>query len=282
MPRIGILCEVSHQFMSDEDCLACAWSFGKQPPREGGEPRHCQYTYPFIHAVCHPYDRSKAGISATMLGGHCIRKTYYERVMDYAIFPSQAHPSIHGTGWHELMDRHTEPEAINEVRLIKTWMYHGQQRSITGQMDYYRPDLGILCDYKVKNELFTVPPEEYVAQLNIYAWMLRTGCTRMDTGEVIQGDVQEMYLLPATHMKQYRPEVPLWTPEQAEFFTNIVYTQLEEAETTLPPRGFETPGTERFCKLYCPFIKQCLSDGGPVRQPPYDIELLVPTGTIEF
>jgi hypothetical protein len=145
-------------------------------------------------------------------------------------------------------------------------------------MDYYRPDLGILGDYKIKvpTRLFSSPPENYVAQLNIYAWMIRTGCTVMETGEVLQGPVQWMFLFPKSHMASKRVFVPLWTPQQTEAFVNTVYSHYEAAREhgTLPPRGHD-PAQDSFCTGWCQFKTLCMKAGGEMIRPPYDITELI-------
>lgn len=138
-----------------------------------------------------------------------------------------------------------------------------------------------MADYKVKKAVFTerTLPKPYVAQLNIYRWMLETGCVVLETGEVLQGSVTELYLGPKEHQKSDLLPVPIWTLEQTAAFVNIVYGRL--ASDDLPPRGMD-PVTSLFCRGWCPFVTRCAAAGGELMTPPYNITELLTSATFEF
>lgn len=268
MPRDGVICEVTNQPTSDNACLDCALRWGLQEDWQTGVMRHCRFNYPMIHALLAPDEERKgAGISATMLTG-CPRQSIWKMRRAYAIYPGQMWAALDGTWVHAALEAHNEPNILAEVRLVKK-MNNGVVLTVfTGKMDRYIPALRRLEDYKTKDggKLFTVAPPDYVAQLNIYAYMLTTGCAIQGTGEIVQFPVDELVLFPLSHKAPGNPvKCPVWPLDKTEAFITeriAVYLAAEQDPDFLPPRRYRDPHRETFCRDYCPFVDRCAQAGG--------------------
>lgn len=276
MSRCGVVCEVSDVIKTDEQCLQCALTWGDQPDKDqvddDGKPiwHHCRFNFPMMRALLAPQaEREHAGISATMLTG-CIRQGIWKQQKEYAIYPGQMWAALDGTFVHGALEAYNEPDILAEVRLVKC-MPSGI--TLTGKMDRYLPQFKRLEDYKTKDggKLFTVAPADYVAQLNIYRYMLETGCIVQETGEMVRYPVEALWLYPLSHKTVGKPVVcPIWSLEQTENYIEerlAVYRDAESAadgvgSSYLPPRRFREPQRETFCREYCPFVDRCAQVGG--------------------
>lgn len=257
MPRLGLLCEVSGDLVSDEACRACARVRGQQRAPDGTE-HHCQFNYPLIAALtAEDPDRARAGVSMTNLCGICMRKAVWERQRSYSQFPHQMLASLGGTAVHGHLEAFNEPEVIAEVRLAKT-LPSGRQ--LTGKLDRYHPLQMRIEDYKRKDKPFEVPSRGYVAQLNGYRYFIETGCVVMDTGEVLTGLVQELVLYCSTHKGWKEVQVPLWSHQQTIDYLETALDEFskaaEDPEYIAPP--FADPNRQPFCTGgWCPFFVSC-------------------------
>lgn len=266
--RVGFLCEVDGDFVTDQQCLDCALHMRQRVDRHGVS-RHCQWNYPYINSIVKAKEgRKNAGISTTNLVG-CLRKTTWEKTTYYAQFPHEFMASGKGTAWHNHMEAHNEnlSTLIAEVRIAKK-LPNGLV--ITGQMDRYRRDLALIEDYKTKEDhLFYEGPLGYVAQLNIYAWMIRTGCIILETGELLQGPVEELLLYPSTHKEGGAVPVEMWPDEVVEALlmetASIVIAGIEDP-TTPVIRSME-PVESPLCRGYCQFYTMCKKVGGKPSHP---------------
>lgn len=275
MPRIGLLCQVDGLPVTDQACLACARQLGRRTDPTTGEQRHCEYNYPYIAAITAPDpDRARAGISVTQLANECLRRAVWEKSIPFSLFPRQLQPAQRGTAQHDYLEQFIEPECVAEVRLHKTLP---SGRSITGKIDRYRPDLARLEDYKCKGEgkLFEVAPIGYTIQLNIYRYMIQTGCTIMDTGEVLQGAVETLVLYPSDHKLTKEVCCRLWPLEQTERYIEraLDYFASDLAQV---PRAFVPEQTLYLCYDWCPFFTACRQAGGDPYHPVEEVLAHVP------
>jgi hypothetical protein len=259
MGRVGIRCEVDDQPYTDKDCRACAAKWGTRRDANTGEMRHCRFNYPMVMALTKPnHSRKDAGISVTMLTAPCPRQAVWKTLYPYHAYLWWMWAAWDGTQIHAGLDPFREPGTMAERRLGK--VINGIR--ITGQFDRYIPSVGRIEDYKTKNhtDIFTKPPAEYEEQMNLYAWMIRTGCADVKTGERVQGEVREMFLYPLSHKEPGWPvPVPIWPDERVEAF---VLERLQPFlghrfdPDYLPPRSFD-PKRGGLCKR-CPFTTRCI------------------------
>lgn len=268
MPRVKILCEVDHQPYSDADCLACAKCHGLREDRYSGESRHCKFNYPMMAALLAPQEeRVGAGVSATMLTTLCMRQSVWKLTKDFAVYPSQMWAALDGTFVHAGLEQYNEENVIAEVRLFKRLP---SGAAISGKMDRYIRDRATIEDYKTKeyDKLGSVAlSHEYEAQLNIYGWMLRTGCTIKETGEIVQGPVEHLILYPLAHKEVGTPHhCRVWSDAfVVKYIEDRVqhYLAAEADQEYVAPRHFRDPRSSNFCTGWCPFVDRCVEAGGP-------------------
>ena len=84
---------------------------------------------------------------------------------------------VFGNAVHSLVERHGDDEhAIKELRLERAVRIDGKPYTVSGQIDYFDTERGLLLDWKttsVWSVLGGKAREEWEKQLNIYAWLLR-------------------------------------------------------------------------------------------------------------
>lgn len=168
MPRVGIHCPVDHAEITDEECLACRTG----APRAG---THCLYTFEMLRGMMDRSGREKAHVSATMLTGACLRRTWLEQQTGWHANPQTAFAAWRGTMGHLLTERHPEPGCVYEQRFET--VVDGQK--VTGQIDKLDVGNRTITDFKTKTESnlrrLKAPQPEHVLQLNIYRWLVQVG-----------------------------------------------------------------------------------------------------------
>src|SRR5260221_1447214 len=262
--RTHVICEVSHEVMEDQDCLNCAACMGLQPVSDG-TARHCRFNYPMMAALLAPQvEREHAGISSTMIATKCLRQATWQMTRPFAQYPGQLWAALDGTFMHKGLEVLNEDGVFAEGRLVKRLP---SGHVITGAPDRYIRERETIEDYKSKEgTLFTRAPWEYEVQLNIYGWMIRTGCAILKTGEVFQGPVSQLLLYPLSHKAPGIPvPVRLWSDQQVEEFIESRmrhYLAIQEDPEYLAPRAFRDPRREKFCTDWCPFAGRCITAGG--------------------
>lgn len=281
MPVTHFVCDVDQKQAPIATCLNCAARMLKRKDGQG-RMRHCDIPYPIIHAAATANDNRKdAGISVTMLVG-CLRKTWYDQVIDTAIPIRSTWAANHGNAVHEYMAKHAAdlPNATPETRFYKT-LANGV--ILSGQMDLIRWNIfdeetqtwyAMLEDYKTKEELFEDAPREYQIQLLIYQWMLMTGCY-MKLVDARPDDpmsfVQAKYpfthlrLHPINHKDVSTVEVPPLQLEQLPKLEAWLIAQTDALQLVLPsevPRIHSNPAKAPFCQKICPFMDICTAHGG--------------------
>lgn len=270
MPRIGFICEVEHDYVSDAYCLDCALHRYVRTDPATGKERHCQYPYPYIAAAAwKDPGRKRAGISSTTIGNECARRAAWEALKNYFQYPHELQASISGTARHAYLEKFNESGVLAEVRLAYRLP---SGRVITGQIDRYLAEHQRIEDYKFKSEehgVFDRAPLGYTAQQNIYKLMLEDGCVIHETGEVLPPQVvKTMVLYPSNHKDWKEVKVPKWPRERviwlAETMCDIIDASRRDPNY-LPPRLYENPAQTKFCRNYCPHWQECDKAGGEKR-----------------
>jgi hypothetical protein len=233
-----------------------------------GQDRHCQYNYPTLAALIYrDPERNHAGISATTLANECVRAACWERTHDYARFPRQMQAAQRGTAQHDYLERFNEPEVLAEKGLVKVLP---SGRTITGQIDRYRPDLARIEDYKCKADghIFAVPPKKYAVQLNLYRYMIVTGCVIQKTGECLKGAVEQLVLYPSDYYDTKEVPVTIWDVARVEWYAEHMLDELERGQDPdyLPPRSWD-PEKQYFSQNWCPHFTARRRSGGVIYHP---------------
>ncbi len=271
MPRTHLICEVTHEAIQDQDCLACARGWELKTDLLGVR-RHCDLNYPMIQALtARSSGRERAGISITMLTHECLRQSWWQHTRPYGCRPKQLIASLHGTAVHAMFEGHQEEGALAESRL--RWVLPSG-RIITGQYDRhktYNEDLHRIEDYKTKNKLFQKPPLSYVAQLNGYRYMFVHGATDIETGEQVQRPVNELMLFCITHTDALAVPCPIWPDERTLEYFETALDVFDLAREGIDPPPGKDAGTDTFCASFCPFQQECLAMGGTRWHPSDDV-----------
>jgi hypothetical protein len=265
MPLTHLICPVDHQIRPKAACLACARSWQLRVDSSGMR-RHCAIPYAVIASVAHSDDQRKGvGISVTQLT-QCLRKAWFEAHQDYAMYPLKRWPANHGTAVHDYLERHSRlppGEFIAETRLWKT-LASGIE--ISGQIDGWWPQQGILIDYKTKDD---VPDsaafrdqlrQTYQLQLQIYRWMLTTGCTIRQAGREIAVQaavpITQLLLYPVDHKTVSLVTCPLGDLEEIGQFVERAAATVSQSRASAVTRRYD-PETHAFCEKVCLFQDLC-------------------------
>ena len=174
-----------------------------------------------------------------------------------------------GTAQHDHLEKFNEPEVIAEKRLVYRL---GSGREITGQIDRYRPDQARIEDYKCKEvgHIFATPPKKYIVQLNLYRLFIVRGCVILETGERLQGPVEQLVLYPSDHQETKEFSVQLWDLDRVEWYAERMLDELERSQDPdyLPPRSWDPEDPKSyFCQNWCPHFTACRRAGGAICHP---------------
>jgi hypothetical protein len=133
--------------------------------------------------------RKSAYYSATGLLG-CPRATALQSTYDYYEALETGWNKYRGTLIHFMMEHDPEPKAgvIKEQRFYKIVSLNGMDFIVTGQPDYVDPELETIIDYKSTNKLPDQPKVDHIAQVNIYAWLLKGGKFMNEDGVPLPSD----------------------------------------------------------------------------------------------
>jgi hypothetical protein len=258
-------CDVDGQFVSDEECRDCAIKRLKHTDPTGVE-RHCSNPTPYIMFITRKDEsRKHAGVSATMLSSGCYRQSIWQVIRDYSQSPRELAASVHGTMMHDQLQQYTEAGTVAEDRFY-THMPSG--RLISGQIDRYLPEHLRIEDYKIKEKRMYRAPENYIAQLNIYRYMIVMGAIDRETGIVTKGEVEELSLYIGGHTPWQEVPLPVWGLAFAEEYIETgldIFDRMHEPGF-VPPRGLD-PHKDKLCLDWCPFNLVCQETGGPLGHP---------------
>lgn len=168
------LCEVTGQGVDTSTCLACART--RQRPA-------CPFTPALLRALATALEDDPAlvmlrqlripVIRVTELVG-CLRRAWYQRTQPPPLErPSALWARLRGIIFHEALAR--MGEGLAEQRVAIFLERHGVRAVVTGRVDGYDPEMGILIDYKTlaaASADLHLPIAHHVEQLRLYAWLL--------------------------------------------------------------------------------------------------------------
>jgi CRISPR/Cas system-associated exonuclease Cas4 (RecB family) len=157
---MNIICPISHQVLSQEECLNCA---------NTKRPAPCGYDYSLLKKVFGTSDRS--GIHVTDLLG-CLRRTFYSKTDPSPEYVSDMIIRTLGTLTHAILED-DNPVFTSEIPV--------SHEGITGRVDLYYEN-GDLIDFKTTRWLdpAKLPYGEHETQVNVYAWMLESTGKKVD------------------------------------------------------------------------------------------------------
>ena len=147
-----VICPISHEVLSQEDCLKCALTWNNK----------CGYDYGILKAMYQKPNRD--GIHVTDLTG-CLRKAYYSKTQKIPVAVHTLLMLFTGTAMHDAFEKECDETAQCEMEL--------EAGGIVGKADRVYSD-GTLVDYKTTRWLTPskLPYSSHELQLKIYAHML--------------------------------------------------------------------------------------------------------------
>jgi hypothetical protein len=212
VPLIGFKCDLDNEPVSFADCVACA---GAVIAPKG---TRCRFTASVLASLAdNASSRTGLGISATGLCG-CLRQSYLNLTQPYYHEPIKLWPAYRGTLFHALFERSQVPGLVRERRLVKTLL----GMSISGQPDEIDPARELLIDYKTVDRVPDTVQDRYIAQMNIYKWLLSDGVD-METGEIINIPITQAGIQFVTMKDVTKLPVPLWSLEETEAWDVAAY-----------------------------------------------------------
>lgn len=243
---VGFICERTEEPISFSECLECS---------------RIQHPCPFWDTVLQALiennaDRPGAGLSATMLTG-CLRQTYFNLTLDYYQKPSKLWPALRGTMIHSMLEKVKLPNKLIEVRLG----YKIDGMEITGKPDEYDIGRKMIIDYKSKpkGKVPKVAPDYYTEQLNIYRLLVEDGYD-IKTLEPVNGKVESLGLIFLTDMENIKmPVTMLDKKDVLEVLTYKVDIIDQALHNNKLPVNRDDPSKSKFCKEWCPHVKDCAS-----------------------
>lgn len=117
--------------------------------------------------------------SASEVGG-CLRRWELSRTTDYTVDPRARLAAMFGTGVHLVLERNAPAGALVELKLSRPVDLGDdlpnelRHLTVTGTMDYWEPDAGVIRDWKTKRYLRADHDIDaaHIFQVNIYHWLL--------------------------------------------------------------------------------------------------------------
>lgn len=249
-PLRGFFCDLDGTTPVDSaECLACAAA--PAPPRG----RRCRFTASILGAMVQAdAARLVAGISATGLTG-CLRQTYLSIATDYYAHPIKLFPALRGQLFHALFERAPADGLVRERRFAREI----DGVVITGQPDEIDPARGLMVDYKTRTAIPPGVPEHYVAQLNVYRWIVADGYD-LATGEPVRLPVEQLGIVFITMRELTKRPVPVWDLAETEAWVRPRARAIHEALEggPWPAPVVPNPGERALCYDWCPHYQQCL------------------------
>jgi len=132
-------------------------------------------------------------------------------------------PSLMGTAWHSLMEKHTNPSETSECRMYRE--YPEFQTTLTGQLDNYNPTTCAISDYKETSVMKFIHQDfsSWEKQQNIYADLANENNMPVKTIHIYVNikDWNKYKAFQGGNYPKFRHmklSLPLWTHEQADAF----------------------------------------------------------------
>lgn len=248
-PLRGFICDLDGTTpVPHEECVACAAA--SEPPRG----RRCRFTASILQAMVQAdAARGCAGISATGLVG-CLRQTYLTLATDFYQHPIRLFPALRGQLFHALFERAAADGLVRERRFARRI----DGILITGQPDEIDPARRLMVDYKTKPYLPPDVPAEYVAQLNVYRWIVADGFD-LHTGEPVSYAVDRLGIVFVTMRELTKRDVPVWSYEETAAWIRPRAAAIQRALDggPWPERITPDPTARPLCYDWCPHFATC-------------------------
>ena len=282
MPQVGLHCEARGNMLHDA-CRACACN-----------PLHpCMYTPDMLEKLRRT-GTDEPKFSPTRILG-CQRREVLGRMVDYYTDIDDSYPMTRGNMIHALMEDSRYPGALGVLRELQL---HTQVDTRFGPQDFEsKVDLVVVkglvgkvfsvkvTDYKSKGEVghdLVKAYPNYVAQVNIYRWMLMRELAKGMGWEGAEVDVDELEIeycgmnkprrftsagplttrgkmltrKPRTYAELELAAIPIWPLDKVEAaVVRRIEMRLElEEQGKLPP---VLPEEDQWQCLRCPLQQEC-------------------------
>ncbi len=252
-----ILCSAGRGEVSKDTCLACALSRNQD----------CGFDYSMIKALFS--DKEREGVHVTDLTG-CLRKAYYDKTRPPVEYLHTQMSRFLGTAIHSVLEKIEDENLESEMSL--------EGYGIVGRADVVYKN-GRIVDYKTTRWMTPsrLPYGSHVAQLNIYASLLRSKGIQVTSAAVQYIDVSgatkcrqcRVPVIPDengypkcpkcenhpqnAHLGVALYEIPLDSDDEIADMISIRRKELELSVET-----GEAPEAEvSYLCDYCPFQKEC-------------------------
>jgi CRISPR/Cas system-associated exonuclease Cas4 (RecB family) len=242
------LCEVTEEPVSERACLACAQA-RLQPA--------CPFNAALLKALaaaqrpdatlCGLHQTGYPVLRVSSLTG-CARQGWYAlRAEPRLETPGAYWARLRGTIFHHALegmgDGHVE-------RRLVAFVYDAEVAAfVSGRIDGYDPETGVLHDYKTTRCLPTRVSEHHRRQVELYAWLLHRNGFGLPT------HIRILYISMA-NVKSF--DVPVPTPDQLDALETDLLDHIHRLLAAEPPEAMPREPWE--CK-YCAFT-QCPAHEG--------------------
>ena len=206
--------------------------------------------------------RPPIGPSASQIASITWRRVVLERLLDYYAPPRTLTAMLRGTLIHKGLEGTVFPKQVKvltEHRLHSALPHH-KEVSISGQIDVYYPAHHRLEDYKTCGTIPSLIPEEHLAQLAVYYWLLRWAGYTVDSVAIdyVSWDDMQQVVLAQLPDKTVQKAIAHPFFQNEELFENLIldgWRVLDNGFTNCEVPGMDNCNNN-WCR-YCPLKWAC-------------------------
>ena len=204
MPFDKFQCVVTGQPVTVANCIAHATSEGGQLAEIG-----CPFTPAILRGIAKTLEEQpmpNGAVRVTQLLG-CPRRHQWQRAHPYIMDPRDAYNLFRGQIGHAIVESYHGSEILLSEECLSAKI---AGVTVTGQPDaVVDTERRHLDDYKTTKRIPREPYAHHIAQINVYAWLLRKAKDiRIETASIVYLDMGGVARL----------AVPLWSRKQTEKF----------------------------------------------------------------
>lgn len=208
-------------------------------------------------------ERDEDVISPSMAAG-CLRQAFLRREVDYYADPRERFAAGIGTAVHEWLAGSEDSDRIIKETRFEIPVAGNPLLKLSGQIDRFDIEHGILIDFKTTNSLYKKdpPPYDYVLQQNLYIYLLRRHGYEVKRSflwfvvpKTKRKKVEEGFI---TEVDRMLVEVPIWPPDEQWAAVDALAERIRAILRTgeLPPPYAPDDENAWRCQ-FCPVAEIC-------------------------